>query len=120
MTTDNLLHNNDPLATLFDRLPHEAPPPNLRDKVMQQIQHEARKAKQRSEYLSLLPPTLASLLIIAIAAAAVLRLGIPNIPNINHLLPNISPLTPFYLYIGAIALALLALDHLLRHSRRHP
>ncbi|MDR0750814.1 MAG: hypothetical protein LBF62_14755 [Tannerellaceae bacterium] len=100
----------DILKDLFNRMPREEVPADFRQEVMQQIYAESVRIKKRNERFGLLSVIAASLLILALAAASIIYLGLPEIEWTS--LPSI----PFYLYIGALALLLLLGDYKLRES----
>lgn len=100
----------DLLEGLFKRMPEEKLPASFRSNVMRQILLEDAKAKKRNERFSLLTVVLGSLAMISLAISSLIYMEIPKIrvPNIE-----VSDLY-FYLYIGAITLALLFADYKFR------
>jgi hypothetical protein len=104
----------DSLKELFNRMSVEELPVDFREKVMQRIYTEAVKAKKRNERFGLLSVIAASLFIIVLAVASFIYL---DLPKSEWLLSDL-PSTPFYLYIGTLALLLLLGDYKLRKSYR--
>ncbi|WP_165154596.1 hypothetical protein [Parabacteroides sp. ZJ-118] len=105
----------DFLRDLFSRIPEEELPASFRSNVMRQIMLESVKAKKRDERFGLLAVILASLVMISLAVASLIYMGIPRIS-----LPALdTSALAFYLYIGALALILLLADYKLRNLLLH-
>jgi len=103
-------NEKDWLEQLFQRLPKEELVASFREDMMKRITAEAVRIKKRNEQLGWLSVVLASLTIIGLAVAAIIRVsGTPqwNFPKLHINMEAI----PFYLYIGALALILLVVDH---------
>lgn len=100
----------DLLEDLFKCMPEEKLPASFRSNVMRQILLENAKAKKRNERFSILAIVLGSLAMISFAISSLIYMGIPKIT-----VPGIDlSVLYFYLYIGAITLALLFADYKFR------
>ena len=103
-----MTEKNDILKDLFSRMPEEELPASFRTNVMKQIMAEAeRKRKLGERWIAVIA---ASLLMIGIAIASFLYMGIPKI---SVQIPDMSAF-PFYAYIGMLALILLGADYKFR------
>ena len=113
----NRYEENDFLGNIFRQLPGESLPEDFRVHMMWKIEAEAARIRKRNERLGLLAVVIASLAIIALAVLAIIYLEIPKITI------SVSALSalPFYFYIGALVLLLLAADHAMRkqYRKRH-
>lgn len=105
-----MTQKNDLLKELFSRMPEEELPVSFRDNMMQQIMAEAERVRKRNERWGWIAVIAASLLMIGIAIASFLYMGIPRI---SIQLPDMSTL-PFYSYIGMLTLILLGADYKFR------
>jgi hypothetical protein len=103
---------NDWLKTLFGRMPEEPLPDSFREDMMKRIRAETVRMKKRSERIGLLSVILASSAMMGLATGALLYMGIPRL-EWEWTLPELTSL-PFYLYIGALTLLLLGIDHAFR------
>jgi hypothetical protein len=108
----------DLLETLFSRMPEEALPGNFQAEMMQRIRKEAVRIRKRNQLLNLSALIAASLAIIGLAVAALIRIGIPQ----YHFDFQSITIPPFYLCLGALSLILLLGDYLFRQAyyKRHP
>ena len=103
-----MTEKNDILKDLFSRMPEEELPASFRTNVMKQIMAEGRrKLGERWGWIAVIA---ASLLMIGIAIASFLYMGIPKI---SVQIPDMSTF-PFYAYIGILALILLGADYKFR------
>lgn len=107
---DKTQKHNDLLEDLFDRMQDETLPASFRINVMQKVMKETVRIKRRNERFGLIAVMVASLLMIGLAGASFLYLGIPQ-PDIP--MPDMSQL-PFYTYIGILTLILLGADYKIR------
>lgn len=105
-----MTQKNDLLKELFSRMPEEELPVSFRDNMMQQIMAEAERVRKRNERWGWIAVIAASFLMIGIAIASFLYMGIPRI---SIQLPDMSTL-PFYGYIGMLTLILLGADYKFR------
>jgi hypothetical protein len=106
----NSHQTDERLKSLFKRLPEPELPPSFRDNIMRQIIAETERKKKRSERIGWILVAVASLSFVALAAAALLR--IDRVSPTEFEMPALNlPSMPFYLYIGALALLLLGMDH---------
>ena len=104
------------LEELFKQLPDEELPAAFRDRVMQQVYAEAKRAHQRSERWGWVAIIAASLCMIGLAVLVFLYL---DLPPVRVALPE-SDSWLFFFYIGVLTL-LLGADHLFRQyvKRKH-
>lgn len=105
-----MTEKNDILKGLFSRMPEEELPASFRSHLMRRIMAEAERRQRRNERWGWVAVIAASLLMLGIATASFLYMGIPKL---SIRIPDLSTL-PFYSYIGLLALVLLATDHKLR------
>ena len=105
-----MTEKNDILKDLFSRMPEEELPASFRANVMRQIMAEAERIRKRNERWGWIAVIAASLLMIGVAIASVLYMGIPKI---SVPIPDLDAL-PFYVYIGMLTLILLGADYKLR------
>lgn len=105
-----MTQKNDILKDLFSRMPEEELPASFRANVMRQIMAEAERIHKRNERWGWVAVVAASLLMIGIAIASFLYMGIPKI---SVSIPDMSAL-PFYVYIGMLTLILLGADYKFR------
>jgi len=102
------------LKDLFKQLPEDALPVDFRTTLMQRIVKENIRIKKRSDRWTLFSIIVASLCMIGLAVLCFLYL---EIPLLSWSWPS-TTLSPFYLYIGALALLLLGGDYLMRKRYR--
>lgn len=121
---DTVSHK-DILDDLFGQIPEEPLPAGFRNNLMEQIRMEAVRAVKRKERRGLISIIAASVAIIAVAIGTLYKYGMlragmwlkpeatlfPDIPAIDF--PSLSNYS-FSLFIGVLALILLALDYYLR------
>ncbi len=105
-----MTEKNDILKDLFGRMPEEELPASFRTHVMRQVMAEAERIRKRDERWGWIAVIAASLLMISIAIASFLYVGIPKI---SVQIPDMSTF-PFHAYIGMLALILLGADYKLR------
>ncbi|WP_282197708.1 hypothetical protein [Parabacteroides johnsonii] len=105
-----MTEKNDILKDLFSRMPEEELPASFRTNVMKQIMAEAERKRKLGERWGWIAVIAASLLMIGIAIASFLYMGIPKI---SVQIPDMSAF-PFYAYIGMLALILLRADYKFR------
>src|SRR5699024_10975773 len=108
--TIKMTEKNDILKDLFSRMPEEELPASFRTNVMKQIMAEAERRRKQGERWGWIAVIAASLLMIGIAIASFLYMGIPKI---SIQIPDMSAF-PFYAYIGMLALILLGADYKFR------
>ncbi|GHV51660.1 hypothetical protein FACS1894181_13840 [Bacteroidia bacterium] len=103
----------DWLRRLFGSLPEEELPQSFRENMMKRIMAEAEKRKKRSERIGWLSVAAASMGLIALSVGSIL-FARGSGATIEFKLPEFNTTSMlFYLYIGALALLLLCLDHFL-------
>lgn len=105
-----MTEKNDILKDLFSRMPEEELPASFRANVMRQIMAEAERRRKLGERWGWIVVITASLLMIGLAAASFLYMGLPKI---SVQIPDMSML-PFYAHIGILALILLGADYKFR------
>jgi len=117
MKTNEPPHSNDWLKPLFNRLPQTSPSPAFRRQMMLRIERETKRRHLRNACTAWLSIIGCTLIVLGLGVAALLYVGLPRITWTLPPLPSL----PFYLYIGALTLLLLAFDHLLRqtYKKRH-
>ncbi len=109
--------DKDFLNTLFRQLPEEELPVSFRHSMMQKVFTEAARIKKRNERITLATVIIASLVMIGLATLVFIHL---DIEKQRFTFPQIS-FPPFYVYIGALTILLLAIDHLFRslYKKKH-
>ena len=105
-----MTEKNDILKDLFSRMPEEELPASFRANMMRQIMVEAERRRKLGERWGWIAVIAASLLMIGLAAASFLYMGLPKI---SVQIPDMSIL-PFYAHIGILALILLGADYKFR------
>jgi len=105
-------NKTDLLENLFGQMAKEPLPASFRSNVMQQILAEAIRVKKRNERLGLIAVIVASVIMLALAIAALVFLGVPKI---SFRVPDLTSV-PFFLYIGGLAFLLLWFDHIMRRK----
>ena len=105
-----MTEKNDILKDLFSRMPEEELPASFRANAIRQIMAEAERIRKRNERWGWIAVIAASLLMIGVAIASFLYMGIPKI---SVPIPDLDAL-PFYVYIGMLTLILLGADYKLR------
>jgi fatty acid desaturase len=111
-------YKKDWLKPMFSQLTKEELPASFRDNIMKRIRAEADRKKKRNELMELAAVCVASLAFIGLAAGAILY---TSLPDVAWWTPDFITL-PFYLYIGALTLLLLGVDHFFRqmYRKKHP
>ncbi|MDR2496139.1 MAG: hypothetical protein LBD21_03340 [Tannerellaceae bacterium] len=107
----NSHQTDEQLKRLLKRLPEPELPASFRENIMHRILAEAERSKKRSERIGWLLVSLASLSFVGLGAAALIRINRISPAEFDMLALSL-PSMPFYLYIGALALVLLGMDHI--------
>ncbi|MDR0538155.1 MAG: hypothetical protein LBH04_09000 [Tannerellaceae bacterium] len=108
-------NETDWLKQIFERLPDgDAPSPAFAVNVMKRIIRDEEKRKRRNERLALLAVIVASVLIIVLSVFALRKVDICEIKLPQVDMASVS----FYIYIGALSLLLLTIDHFFCNAYR--